>query len=210
MAENKDWTGGSSSIWKTIGASNHTDKERQQHDFYASHPSAIDRLLKKVQLPHNIWECACGQGDLSKRLEQFGYNVVSTDIVDRGYGECGVDFLNTWEVPFEAPMNANCAILTNPPYRYATEFVEHALQIAPYDAMPVFMLLKTTFLEGKKRYEMLYRKGYLQAIYQFTGRLLCAKNGDFERMSEGGGSAVSYAWYRFQRTRCDAPRIYWI
>lgn len=55
MAENKDWTGNKASIWKTLGASNHTDKERQQHDFYASHSSAIDRLLKKLTLPYNIW-----------------------------------------------------------------------------------------------------------------------------------------------------------
>lgn len=31
----KDWTGNSNSIWKTLGASNHTDKERQSEDFYA-------------------------------------------------------------------------------------------------------------------------------------------------------------------------------
>ena len=206
MAENKDWTGNNASIWKTLGASNHTDKERQQHDFYASHPSAIDRLLKKVQLHHNIWECACGQGDLSKRLLENGYNVVSTDLVDRGYGDGGRDFLMEQEFPFRD----DCCILTNPPFKASLEFIEHALRIAPSDDTPIFMLLKTTALEGKSRHERLYTKGYLQSVYQFTERLLCAKNGDFDGMMRGGGSAVAYAFFEFKRKKCDAPRIYWI
>ena len=31
-----DWTGNRNSIYKTLGASNHTDKERQNEDFYAT------------------------------------------------------------------------------------------------------------------------------------------------------------------------------
>lgn len=47
----KDWTGNNNSIWKTLGASNHTAKERQSDDFYATSPDAIDKLLK-VAHPH--------------------------------------------------------------------------------------------------------------------------------------------------------------
>jgi hypothetical protein len=101
-------------------------------------------------------------------------------------------------------------ILTNPPYKYATEFVEHAMEILPKGA-PAIMLLKTTALEGKGRWERLYSKGYLKAVYQFSERLLCAKNGDFEGMKAGGGSAVSYAWFIFANDgKNDPPKIYWI
>ena len=41
----KDWTGNKNSIWKTLGATNHTDKERQNEDYYATDPIAIDKLL---------------------------------------------------------------------------------------------------------------------------------------------------------------------
>lgn len=92
----------------------------------------------------------------------------------------------------------------------ATDIIEHAIEIAPYDDMPIFMLLKTTALEGKGRWERLYSKGYLHAVFQFRERLLCAKNGDFEGMMRGGGSAVSYMWALFSRSKCDAPKIYWI
>ena len=41
-----DWTGNSNSIYKTLGASNHTDKERQNEDFYATEPKAAKLLLE--------------------------------------------------------------------------------------------------------------------------------------------------------------------
>lgn len=31
----KDWIGNKDAVWRTLGASNHSDKERQAEDFYA-------------------------------------------------------------------------------------------------------------------------------------------------------------------------------
>ena len=42
----KDWTGNRKSMFVTLGASNHTDKERESNDFYATDPIAIDKLVK--------------------------------------------------------------------------------------------------------------------------------------------------------------------
>ena len=104
----------------------------------------------------------------------------------------------------------DCCILTNPPYKYATEFAEHALELLP-EGKPCILLLKTQALEGKKRWERLYRYGYLHEVYQFTERLLCAKNGDFQTMIDGGGSAVSYAWFVFRKSfRAGATTLHWI
>lgn len=140
----KDWSGNGKSTFITIGASNHTDKEREEHDFYATNPVAIDRLVRSFELPKKIWECACGTGCLSERLIEFGHDVVSTDLIDRGYG--GVqDFFKAGTMPD----GCEC-ILTNPPYKYALEFVEKALSIIP-EGKKVAMFLKLTFLEGKAR-----------------------------------------------------------
>ena len=62
-------------------------RERQPNDYYSTDPKAIDYLLQHESLNKNVWECACGSGNLSKRLVQYGHNVYSTDIVYRGYGE---------------------------------------------------------------------------------------------------------------------------
>jgi hypothetical protein len=208
----KDWTGNGNSIFKTLGASNHTDKERESQDYYATDPIAIDKLEAVYNIPAYVWECACGQGHLSLRLHDYGHGVFSTDIVNIGLGKVA-DFLQQKEMPavFHKDLTQNnVCILTNPPYKYATEFVEHAMEILPNGA-PAIMLLKTTALEGKGRWERLYSKGYLKAVYQFKERLLCAKNGDFEGMKAGGGSDVSYAWFIFANDgKNDPPKIYFI
>jgi hypothetical protein len=204
----KDWSGNKNSVFKTLGASNHTDKERESQDYYATDPIAIDKLAAVYDIPHYVWEPACGEGHLANRLMDLGHWVKSTDIVDRGFGEVR-DFLQFQMPPLVLDPSDFC-ILTNPPYKYATEFVLQALRLLPH-GQPCIMLLKTTALEGKGRWERLYSKGYLKAVYQFSERLLCAKNGDFEGMKAGGGSAVAYSWFIFANDgKNDPPKIYWI
>lgn len=58
----KDWTGTSESAFKQLGASNHCSDEREENDYYATDPRAVDELLKYESLDHNLWECASGGG----------------------------------------------------------------------------------------------------------------------------------------------------
>lgn len=204
-----DWTGNKHSIFTTLGASNHTEQERDSSDYYATDGVAIDKLLSVCPppLPGTIWECACGRGDLSKRLIDNGYSVVSSDIADRGYGKAGVDFLSTLILPCKGITT----ILTNPPYKYALEFVLHALQLLSSTGQgQVYMFLKTTFLEGKKRKEQLFTPYPPKCIYQFSERVLCAKNAEFEKMKAGGGSAVAYAWYVWEIGHKGETIVKWI
>ena len=150
--KNKDWTGNRNSIFKTLGASNHTDEERETDDFYATDPKAIDLLheYENLQLPYQIWEPSCGSGCLSERLKEYGHQVVSTDLVNRGYGAGDVNFFEQTKMP------ANCeAIITNPPYKHATEYVIHALRLLPENGL-LCLFLKTTFAEGKERYAKIF------------------------------------------------------
>lgn len=200
---NKDWTGNQNSIFKTLGASNHTDKERQGDDYYATDPIAIDVLLKDghAKISNMVWEPACGEGHLAERLKKYGYSVYSTDIVDRGYGDGLLNFL-TYAGKWEGD------ILTNPPYKYAKEFVEHALDIIP-TGNKVFMFLKIQFLEGKER-RKLFEKYPPKCVYISSSRILCAKNAEFEKMKKGGGSAVAYAWFEWEKGFNGYPTIKWI
>lgn len=118
----KDWTGDSKSIFRQIGASNHTEKERQCEDFYATDPKAAELLLEVEQLSHKIWEPACGKGHLAEVFRKAGHEVRSTDLVDRGYGE-QKDFLFFNDEEWDGD------IVTNPPYKYATEFIYKALDV---------------------------------------------------------------------------------
>lgn len=76
-------------IFTQIGARNYALTEREINDYYATEPKALELLLDIETFDKNVWECACGEGHLSKVLEARGYNVRSTDLIDRGYGEGG-------------------------------------------------------------------------------------------------------------------------
>lgn len=205
MAE-KDWTGNGNSIFKTLGASNHTEKERETDDFYATDPRAIDILLDylHLQVPHGVWEPSCGSGCLSKRLEERGHYVVSTDLVDRGFGSGGVNFFDQKKMP-----DGCTAIVTNPPYKFATEYVLHALKLLPHDGL-LALFLKTTFAEGKERFCKIFGPQRPQYVLQCTERILCAKNAEFEFMEAHGGSAVSYAWWIWRKGYKGDTILDWI
>ena len=198
---NKNWTGDKNSIFKTLGASNHTKEDRQEHDFYATEPKAIDILLKEETFNNNIWECACGEGDMSKRLEHHGYKVKSTDLIYRGYGTGNINFLEQTDI-------WHGDIITNPPYKYAQQFIEHGLTLLE-TGDKLAMFLKVQFLEGKKRKEM-FLKYPPKKIYVSSSRLLCAKNGDFEGMRKGGGSAVAYAWFIWEKGYDGDTIVRWV
>lgn len=211
MANNKDWVGNSATHLKIIGSSHGSQSERVANDFYATDSTTIDGLLKVYSLPHRIWECACGNGSLSKKLESLGYDVVSTDLIDRGYGQGGINFLASEEENrmfnenFEGFPKVDC-ILTNPPYKYATEFVKRALQLVN-DGGSVVMFLKLTFLEGKKRYNEIFKNTPPRYVFQFVERQKCAPNGDFSKIES---SAVAYSWFVWEKGYKGDTIIKWI
>ena len=191
--ENKTFT--------TIGASNHSERIRPNEDYYATDPKAVELLLENETFNHSIWECACGEGHIAKVLESNGYHVISTDLIDRGYGTGGIDFLKQTE-----NRGGNCGdIVTNPPYKLALEFAQHALEIVE-EGNKVAMFLKLTFLEGQKR-KQFFLKYPPKRIYVFSKRMLCAINGKF---TPGEGSAIAFAWYIWEKGYKGKPTIDWI
>ncbi len=186
----RDWTGNNKSIYSTLGASNHTEKERETHDYYATDPKALELLLGLEDFSHFVWEPSCGEGHLSEVLKKHGHDVLSADIIDRGYeGTQVADFL-TSDVPAGVPRD----IITNPPYKYAKEFVKHSLDIS-MNGTKVAMFLKLQFLEGKAR-RSLFEKYPPKKIYVASKRFVCAPNGDFENAPS---SAVAYAWFIWEK-----------
>lgn len=113
----------------------------------------------------------------------------------------GVDFLKVTKE--DAEDGVQWDIITNPPYKYAKEFVEHALEISA-DGTKIAMFLKLTFLEGKGRRD-LFRNNPPQTVYVSSARLQCGKNGVFD-----GASMVAYAWFVWQKGYDGPTNIKWI
>lgn len=197
-----DWTGNSHSTFVTLGASNHTPEEREINDYYATDPKAIKLLLKLEEFDNNIWEPACGEGHLSKVLEDAGYNVLSTDLIDRGYGTGNIDFLNENIITSQGLFKGD--IITNPPYKYAKQFVERALEVIP-EGHKVAMFLRIQFLEGSARGE-LFDAYPPKIIYVARKRLDCAKNGNFDLHNKG---AQAYCWFVWEKGWIGDPIIKW-
>jgi hypothetical protein len=193
----KDWVGNNKSVYSTLGASNHSLENREINDFYATDPEAIVHLLGLEKFSNKIWEPACGKGHLSHFMELKGYEVRSTDLIDRGYGQGGIDFLAVNE-----PWNGD--IITNPPYILASEFIIKAMQLIP-NGNKIAMFLKLQFLEGKER-KKLFKQYPPKVVYVSSSRINCAKNGEFEKSSS---SAIAYGWFLWEKGFTGEPVIRW-
>lgn len=184
---NKDWKGNTQAVMKNIGASNHSNNERQSHDFYATEPKALELLLK-LETFNNVWECAVGNGHLANVLQKHNILNRASDLVVRDYPCEQLDFLAIDNLEY------NGDIITNPPYRYANEFILKAINIINTNNK-LALLLPIRYLEGKAR-KQIFRTYPPKIIYVSSGKIKCAINGNFKQMT---GSAVGYAWFVWQK-----------
>lgn len=120
---------------------------RIRHDFYPTPPEGTRALLSVERFDGPIWEPACGDGAIAKVLAARGHRVIATDLIDRGYGVGGVNFL--------AETTARAKhIVTNPPYGngLASAFVRHALRLTEPTGGHVAMLLNLASLAHPMRH----------------------------------------------------------
>ncbi len=137
---------------------------------------------------------------MSKVLEQHGYEVISTDLVYRGFGNSEpLDFLKDTLANFEGD------IITNPPYKFALEFVQRALETVQ-PKRKVAMFLRLQFLEGKKR-KQFFLCNPPKTVYVSSSRLNCAMNGTFEKFNS---TAIAYARFVWEKGFNGDTVIKWI
>ena len=169
--------------------------ERPENDFYPTPPHMTQALLRVEKFKGPIWECACGDGAISRVLEENGYSVISTDIEPRGYGTQR-DFL--WLGESLAPN-----IGTNPPFKLLNEFIEKATSLNPEK---IFLLAKLAALETIERSHILERTK-LTRVWIFRERQTMWRNGIAE--SENGGM-IPFCWLIWERGYRGKPEIGWI
>ena len=199
----KDWTGNKKTTYVTLGASNHTEVEREKDDYYATDPIA-GRLLLELEDFNDILEPSCGEGHLSKEFLVKGKSVHSSDLIDRHYGEVKNFFEYTeW----------NGDIITNPPYKFAKEFIEHSLSIIP-TGRKVAMFLKTTFTETKGR-KQFFINNPPKTIYVSSTRIPCYLNGKRFILNKKTNkmvkvaSAVAYSWFVWHKGFTGTTEMKW-
>lgn len=172
-------------------------------DLYETPIAAVEALLDAERLPHDISEPACGRGAIVGVLRRHGHRVLASDLNDYGCpdSQSGVDFL----AQPQARIDAN-AIVTNPPFRLAGKFVEHALFMAP----KVIMLLRLAFLESERRTRIL-EDGTLARVHVFRNRLPMMHRDGWQGPKIAAG-AVAFAWFvwdRFHEGPTELHRLSW-
>lgn len=156
---------------------------------------------EKLNIP--VWECACGQGHLAEELRKHEYDIIATDLIDRGYGNTGVDFLETYQIDRQEAHKGD--ILTNPPFKLAENFVEKGMSLLE-DGKKLILFLKIQFLEGQNR-KKLFAKYPLKYVYVHSKRQQCSKNADFENLK---ATTQFYAWYVWEKGFTGETIIRWI
>ncbi len=190
-----------------------TRDEKKGLDFYATPEWATEAFLKcaKDEFLHPswivestgegaarympVWEPACGDGAMSRVLTQHFPLVVSSDIEKRWPDDDALccfqaDFLD--ELLFEIPRplhGKHFAIITNPPFSEARRFLIKARELTPF----VAILARLSWLEGRERYDEIFRKDPPSTVYVYCRRIGFLKNGDDKYLN--GAGVAAHAWF---------------
>ncbi|HEY3814765.1 MAG TPA: hypothetical protein VGL66_16220 [Caulobacteraceae bacterium] len=156
-------------------------------DFFPTPAWATHALIDNERFDGGIWESACGNGAMSKVLEKAATSVLSTDLFDRGYGDAGVDFLDT--------DRAADNIVTNPPYNAAEGFVRSGVRLA---RRKFALLLRLAFLEGANRANTIFATTPPSRVWVFSERITFYPAGAVQ----AGTGTTAYAWFVWDK---DAP-----
>jgi hypothetical protein len=162
---------------------------------YLTPRCAIDPLIPIEPLPKCIWD-PCGDTDnnIAIALRAVGKRVVTNNIV-----RDGSDFRTRRTAPARVG-----AIVTNPPFSLAADFVTHGLELVP----KVIILERIQFLEADVR-AALFDAGKLARVFVFRDRV--------PRMHKEGWTgkrataAMMLAWFVFERDHDGSkPVLDWI
>ena len=163
-------------------------------DFFPTPPWAVHALIENEKFNGEIWDCACGDGTMSRVLEKTGQPVRSSDLYDRGFGESGVDFLTT--------RSRADNIVTNPPYNCAERFVASGLKNAN---RKLALLLRLAFLEGANRAKTIFKIMPPSRVWVFSERITFYPSG----VEPKGSGTTAYAWFVWDKDALGSTELKW-
>lgn len=163
-------------------------------DFFPTPRWATFALIDNEKFKGDIWECACGDGAMSRVLEETGRPVYSSDLYKRGYGEAGHDFLK--------PKRSADNIVTNPPYNCAEGFVTSGVKHAK---RKFALLLRLAFLEGANRANTIFTTTPPSRVWVFSERITFYPTG----VEVKGTGTTAYAWFVWDKHARAGTELKW-
>lgn len=172
-------------------------KEERGVELYQTPPQAMRTLLALESFAINVLEPSVGKGAILRPMEEAGYNVAISDLVDRGVatkdGECQAvgDFLKqrSWSDDWD--------IVTNPPFGIANAYAAHALR--EFRPGKMALLLNFNFCAGFDDPDRCFvmDENPPSRIYVFTRRLPMMHRDGWQ--GNEADSRMNCAWFVWER-----------
>lgn len=177
--------------------------DRDADDWYVEPSWTVELLLKAIRFHGSIWDPACGMGTIPKACIEAGHeSVTGTDLVDRGYGTGGQNFLK-FNAGYVQPADN---IITNPPYKHSEQFIRQAGKFTRDKAA---FLVPVKFLNSNARYG-LFTELPIWRVCILSSRPSMLPG---ERLMAGekpGGGAIDYCWIVFKRGYEGTAGVVWL
>ena len=188
-------------------AGGNSASEKAENDFYATDPKTVDIFLQRAikdnlfsDLQNEVvWECACGDGNISKKIREYYPSSIGkdTDLVYRGYGEGSVDFLVSSETGAKM-------IVTNPPFSLMNDFIKKGLELT---SKYLVLFAKIQTLETVERKKIL-ENSPLKYVYVHSARQATWKDGKSrDPNGKKWATTMFLAWFVWDKTYTGEPVI---
>jgi len=138
--------------------------------------------------PTKVWDPAAGGGKMARALGQLDAEIITSDVKD------GANFL-AW------PLNGRVdAIITNPPYTLAREFIERALMMMSGVQGQVAMLLRTDYDHAATRQHLFSRCPAFSRKLVLTKRIVWFDD-------PGAAPSFNHAWFIWDWQHSGPPTL---
>lgn len=180
-------------------------------DFFPTPPWAtrafLDRLRADVPPSASALEPAAGEGHMAWVLAEWFAEVRACDV-----------FAHDWLAPTRAALTHEGVrdflasdheaesvdwVITNPPFKTAIAFAREALRVA---RVGVALLVRTSWLEGAERHDLLFVPHPPTVVLQYAERVPMARG----RWDPKGSTATSYCWVVWFRGWVGPTGFGWI
>ena len=162
--------------------------KREPSDNYPTPGWCVRRLLEVWQPPAGVLvEPCCGDGAIIRQMRRADWHWISYDVREvEAVAEVHrqADFLT-----IATPGPTVKAVVTNPPYSQAEEFIRHSRRL--YQYAELVFLLRLAFLASGDRVRLWSDLG-VPSVYVLPNRP------DF---TGGGGDSTDYGWFHFEPRR---------
>jgi len=165
--------------------------ERKERDLYETPPwvtlALIPHINDRLRPGAKVYEPAAGSGKMLRVLADVGYMMDADDISE------GRDFLECEQKTFDA-------IITNPPYELAREFIERAIYLTAARDGLVAMLLRTDYDHATGRRHL------FGDCPIFAKKVVLTKRIKWFEDSKGQPS-FNHAWFVWDRKHSGPPAL---